>query len=71
MTRLLLFALSATLLSLHPGFQIRHIWYLSVGSIVFHACLNLLLIRRELKRKLLFPKNFHDGMADPGSTVAS
>ena len=46
MTRLVLFALPATLLSLHPGFQIRHVWYLSVGSIIFQACLNLLLLRR-------------------------
>jgi putative MATE family efflux protein len=70
MTRLVLFALPAYLLSLHPGFQIRHIWYLSVGSIVFQACLNLLLLPRESKRKLLFPKNFHDGIAEPSSTVA-
>src|SRR5205814_1235718 len=34
MTRLILFALPATLLSFHPGFQIRHVWYLSVGSII-------------------------------------
>src|SRR6266853_1909789 len=31
MTRLILFALPATLLSFHPGFQIRHVWYLSVA----------------------------------------
>src|SRR5207302_10959744 len=43
MTRLVLFALPATLLSFHPGFQIRHVWYLSVGSIIFQACCNLLL----------------------------
>ena len=48
MTRLILFALPATLLSFHPGFQIRHVWYLSVGSIIFQACCNLLLLRREL-----------------------
>jgi len=41
MTRLVLFALPATLLSLRPGFQIRYVWYLSVGSICFQACCNL------------------------------
>src|SRR4029077_473717 len=71
MTRLLLFALPATLLSLRPGFQIRYVWYLSVGSICFQACCNLLLLRRELQRKSLFPKNLHDGIAEPGGTVAS
>jgi Na+-driven multidrug efflux pump len=38
MTRLLLFVLPATLLSLHPGFQITHLWYLSVRSIIFQTC---------------------------------
>src|SRR5215475_13555953 len=52
MTRLVLFALPAILLSFHPGFQIRHVWYLSVGSIIFQACLNLFLLWRELQHKL-------------------
>src|SRR5438477_5484294 len=71
MTRLVLFALPATLLSFHPGFQIRHVWYLSVGSIIFQACCNLLLLRRELQRKLVFPQNFPEGIAEPGGAVAS
>lgn len=54
MTRLFLFALPATFLSYRPGFQIRHVWYLSVASILFQACINLLLLRRELRRKLTF-----------------
>src|SRR5213595_3732312 len=33
MTRLILFALPAVLISRTPGFEIRHVWYLSVGSI--------------------------------------
>ena len=54
MTRLLLFVLPATLLSRMPGFQIRYVWYLSVASILFQACVNLLLLRREFQRKLTF-----------------
>src|SRR5438045_8708192 len=46
MTRLLLFVLPAMLLSRMPGFQIRHVWYMSVASILFQACVNLLLLRR-------------------------
>ena len=65
MTRLLLFALPATLLSRMPGFQIRYVWYLSVASILFQACVNLLLLRREFRRKLTFdePAGFTDGQA--------
>jgi putative MATE family efflux protein len=54
MTRLVLFALPATLLSRTPGFQIRHVWYLSVASILFQAGVNLLLLRREFQKKLTF-----------------
>jgi Na+-driven multidrug efflux pump len=55
-SRLLLFVLPATLLARTPGFQIRHVWYLSVASQIIQACLNLFLLRRELRRKL----NFHE-----------
>jgi putative MATE family efflux protein len=55
-SRLLLFVLPATLLARTPGFHIRHVWYLSVASQVIQACLNLLLLRREMRRKL----NFHE-----------
>ncbi|MGI9088636.1 MAG: MATE family efflux transporter [Chthoniobacterales bacterium] len=53
-SRLLLFALPAFLLSRMPGFQIRYVWYLSVASQLVQACFNLLLLRRELRRKLNF-----------------
>jgi Na+-driven multidrug efflux pump len=66
MTRLVLFALPATLLSFRPGFQIKHVWYLSVGSILFQACLNLLLLRRELGRKLCFSENLTHDIVEAG-----
>lgn len=53
-SRLFLFALPALLLSRAPGFQIRQVWYLSVASQILQACFNLLLLRRELGRKLKF-----------------
>src|ERR1044071_4492036 len=53
-TRMLLFALLAVLVAHRTGFNIRHIWYLSVGSQVLQACFNLLLLRRELHKKLRF-----------------
>src|SRR5207249_4847698 len=50
-SRLFLFALPALLLARTPGFDIKLLWYLSVGSQVLQACMNLLLLRRELHRK--------------------
>src|SRR5439155_3257255 len=60
MTRLILFAVPALLISRTPNFEIRHIWYLSVGSIVLQMCVNLLLLRHELDKKLRFeePETF-------------
>jgi Na+-driven multidrug efflux pump len=56
-TRLILFAVPALLISRTPGFEIRHVWYLSVGSIVLQMCVNLLLLRYELRRKLRFEES--------------
>lgn len=53
-SRVLLFVLPALVLSHRAGFQIRQVWYLSVASQVLQACFNLLLLRRELGRKLRF-----------------
>ena len=69
MTRLVLFALPAILLSFHPGFQIRHVWYLSVGSSIFQACFTLLLLWRELQHKL--SKLFTNDIIAPSGVVAS
>jgi putative MATE family efflux protein len=67
-TRLFLFVLPACLVAGTPGFQIRHIWYLSVVSQLIQACFNLLLLRRELRRKL----NFEElGDLVPGGATAT
>jgi putative MATE family efflux protein len=52
--RLLLFALPAYVLAARPGFEMRHVWYLSVASVALQALLNLLLLRLEFRRKLAF-----------------
>jgi Na+-driven multidrug efflux pump len=68
MTRLVLFALPAVLISRMPGFEIREVWYLSVGSIVLQMCVNLLLLQHELRKRLRFdePETFM-----PASATAS
>jgi putative MATE family efflux protein len=54
MTRLALFVVPAILVARTPGFEIKHVWYLSVASQVLQMCINLLLLRRELRKKLKF-----------------
>ena len=38
------------------GFKVRQVWYLSVGSLVLQMCVNLLLLRKELRKRLRFGK---------------
>jgi putative MATE family efflux protein len=67
-SRLFLFAIPALLLSFRPGFDIKAVWYLSVGSQLLQACGNLLLLQRELHKKL----RFEDGTEFiPASATAS
>jgi putative MATE family efflux protein len=54
LTRLLVFALPSLFLARTPGFEIKYVWYLSMASQVLQACVNFLLLRVELRRKLRF-----------------
>lgn len=67
-SRLLMFALPAWILSHQTDFHIKIVWYLSVGSQLLQAGINLVLLQRELRKKL----KFEDG-ADfvPASATAS
>lgn len=51
--RLALFAIPAFLLAGAAGFELRWIWYLSTASILVQAVMNLSLLRREFRRKLV------------------
>jgi MATE family, multidrug efflux pump len=68
LTRLVLFAVPALLISRMQGFEIREVWYLSVGSTILQMCANLLLLRHELRKRLRFgePEHFI-----PASATAS
>ena len=67
-SRLLLFALPALWLSSTPAFQVRHVWYLSVASQGLQAVLVLVLLRRELARKLRFDEAAAP-VGDPAAAV--
>jgi putative MATE family efflux protein len=53
--RITLLAIPVYLLSRLPGFQLRWIWYLSMISVLAQMVSNLILLRREFKRRLVFP----------------
>jgi putative MATE family efflux protein len=52
--RILLVAIPAVILARMPGFQLRWIWYLSMGAVLVQLALSLLLLRREFRRRLVF-----------------
>jgi putative MATE family efflux protein len=54
--RIVLVAVPAFALSRLPGFQLHWIWYLSVFALVVQLAINLLLLRRELNRRLNFAR---------------
>src|SRR4051812_15676548 len=54
-TCLILFVLPALVLASRPDFHIKEVWYLSVVSVLVQAGANLLLLRREFRKKLVFP----------------
>jgi putative MATE family efflux protein len=50
--RVLAFAIPVVALARTPWFRLSHVWYLSAGSIFLQALLNLLFLRRELRRRM-------------------
>ena len=66
-SRLFIFIIPSLWLARTPGFEIRHVWYLSVASQMIQAVINLLLLRHELRKKLNF-EGFQD-LAPGGATA--
>jgi len=52
--RITLVAIPILVLQRQPGFQLRWIWYLSVGSVITQLGLGLWLLQREYRRRLSF-----------------
>ena len=53
-TRLVTFAIPAIFLSRQPGFQIVHLWYLSVATVLLQAALSVFLLRLQFRERLAF-----------------
>jgi putative MATE family efflux protein len=53
-TRLVVLAIPLFFLARQPGFALRWIWYLSAATVVIQMTMNLLLLRREFRRRLAF-----------------
>jgi putative MATE family efflux protein len=50
--RLVLFAIPAVWLARQPWFEMRHVWYLSLGSVFAHLALLLWLVHRQFAQRL-------------------
>jgi Na+-driven multidrug efflux pump len=64
-TRIATFAVPAIWLSTRPTFQIRQIWMLSVATVLIQLVVSLLLLRREVRRRL------HPPAAELSTSAAS
>jgi putative MATE family efflux protein len=54
--RIVLIAIPAFMLSRLPGFQLKWIWYLSVGAVLVQLALSMWLLRQEFARRLDFAR---------------
>ena len=54
--RIVIIAIPAFWMARMPGFQLRWIWYLSMGAVLVQLALSLWLLRREFVRRLQVPK---------------
>ncbi|MBV1910018.1 MAG: MATE family efflux transporter [Kangiellaceae bacterium] len=52
-SRLILFVVPAIWLTQQPGFEIKQVWYLSIATTIVQAIISVLLVRREMKIKLV------------------
>jgi len=53
--RLVTYVIPTLWLSAQSGFRAEHIWYLSIATTTMQALLSLWLLRRELRKRLVFP----------------
>jgi putative MATE family efflux protein len=52
--RLITYVIPTLWLSAQTGFRVEQIWYLSIVTTTMQACLSLWLLRRELRKRLVF-----------------
>jgi putative MATE family efflux protein len=52
-TRLVTFVVPAIWLSTWPGFELKHLWFLSVTTVTLQTLLSLWLLRGELRKRLV------------------
>jgi Na+-driven multidrug efflux pump len=69
--RTTLLVVPAIMMSHAAGFSLRWIWLLAVGCTTFHALLNVLLLRREYRRRLTFAAPVGAETAVPQSVAAA
>jgi putative MATE family efflux protein len=51
-SRLVTFVVPALWLSRQPGFQLRHLWWLSVATLTLQAVISYVLLQREFRKRL-------------------
>jgi putative MATE family efflux protein len=51
-TRVVTFAIPAVWLSRRPGFELRHLWYLSIATVTLQAVVSVWLLGRAWKKKM-------------------
>lgn len=69
-TRMALFAPLALMLSRREGFELAHVWYLSVATVLLQAVLSVLLLQRQFRRRLGSEPHARPATARPSAVPA-
>jgi Na+-driven multidrug efflux pump len=51
-TRLITYSVPLIYVSTQPWFQLVHVWYLSVGTVILQVIVSLVLLQKELRVRL-------------------
>ena len=51
-TRLITYSVPLIWVSTHPWFQLVHVWYLSVGTVILQTIVSFVLLQRQLRLRL-------------------
>ena len=70
-TRVLTFAGPAWWMSKQPGFELRHLWYLSIATVTLQAVVSVSLLYREWKKKLAVGTQAHGRASVPADVEAA
>ena len=68
-SRIVIIAIPVLMLAGAPGFTLLWVWYISVAAVYIQLAMNLLMLRREFRRRLAFAPGANVAPSQPEGAV--